>query len=64
VTPPIAKERISAAAPLRATAVKYQSEQDLFKAWQVAGLSGWIKEQLRPQTPTGAGDGQHVAKNE
>jgi acetyl esterase/lipase len=62
VTPPAAKERISAAAPLRTTVVKYQSIEDLFKSWQAAGLSGWIKQQLRPQAQKGNGD-DHVAKN-
>ena len=61
-TPPAAKERISDAAPLRATLVKYQSEKGLFAAWQVDGLSGWLKQQLRPQPPKGAED-QHTAKN-
>lgn len=61
-TPPAAKARISAGAPVRATLVKYQSDHDLFQAWQVLGLAGWIKEQLRPQSTKGAED-QHVAKN-
>jgi len=63
VTPPAAKERISAATPDRATVVKYQSAQDLYKSWQSAGLSGWIKHQLRAQPPKGAGDNHAVAKN-
>ncbi len=63
VTPPMAKEQISAAPPFRATVVRYQSPQDLFKAWQIAGLSGWIKQQLRPQPVKEAGDQHHVAKN-
>jgi len=29
--------------------VKYSSPQDLLKAWQVTGLSGWIKQQMRPE---------------
>jgi hypothetical protein len=62
-TPYAAKERISAAAPLRATVVKYQSEKELFAAWQTAGLSGWIKQKLRPQPLKGTGDDHHVAKN-
>jgi len=64
ITPPTARERIGAATSLRATIVKYQSPEDLFKAWQTAGLSGWIKQQLRPQSPRGTGDDRHAAKNE
>ena len=55
ITPPAARERIAAAAPLHATVVKYQSTEDLYKAWQTAGLSGWIKDHLRPQPPGGTG---------
>ena len=62
VTPPTAKERIAAAAPFRATVVKYQSAADLYKSWQSTGLSGWIKQQLRPQPAKGPGNDQHVAK--
>jgi acetyl esterase/lipase len=64
ITPPAAKERISGAAPLGATVVKYQSAEDLLKSWKTAGLSGWIKQQLRPQAPKGNGDDHHVAKNQ
>jgi hypothetical protein len=34
------------------------------KAWQTSGLSGWMKQQLRPQVPKGNGDEHHVAKNQ
>jgi cephalosporin-C deacetylase-like acetyl esterase len=64
VTPPAAKETIAAAAPLRTTLVKYQTAEDLLKSWQVAGLSGWIKQQLRSQKPKSNTDEGHVAKNE
>ena len=63
VTPPIAKEVINGVAPDRATVVKYQSAQDLYKAWQTVGLSSWIKQQLRLQPPRGSGDDHHAAKN-
>jgi acetyl esterase/lipase len=63
ITPPAARERIAAAVPFRATVVKYQSTEDLFKAWQTAGLSGWIKEQLRAQLPRGTGDDHRISKN-
>jgi acetyl esterase/lipase len=64
ITPPVARDRISADAPLRTTVVKYQGAEDLLQAWQTAGLSGWIKQQLRPQAPKGNGDDHHVAKNQ
>lgn len=52
ITPPAARERIAGTAPPRATIVKYQDTADLYKAWQITGLSGWIKQQLRLQSPT------------
>jgi len=55
ITPPAARERIAAAAPVRATVVKHRSPEDLYKAWETAGLSGWIKQQLRPQPPRETG---------
>jgi hypothetical protein len=64
VTPLPAKDRIASVASLRATVVKYQNAQDLYKSWQTAGLSGWIKQQLRPQPQKGIGDDHHVAKKE
>jgi len=54
LTPNIAKAKIAAAAPVRATLVQYSNAQELLKAWQSNGLSGWIKQQLRPQTPSGS----------
>jgi len=66
-TPKSVKERIAAAAPPQAQVVKYDGPQDLMKAWQISGLSGWIKQQLRPQSEkekevaTGAAD--HPASN-
>lgn len=63
ITPPTARQRIAAAVPLRATVVKYQNPEDLFKAWQTAGLSGWIKQQLRPQPPKPTGQDGHAAKD-
>ena len=48
-TPKSAKDRIAAAVPEQAQVVKYAGPEDLMKAWKVSGLSGWIKEQLRPQ---------------
>lgn len=63
ITPSSAKQRIADALSLHASIVKYQNAGDLYKSWQTAGLSGWIKEQLRPQPVKGADDDRHVAKN-
>jgi len=51
LTPNAAKAKIAAAVPVRATFVGYNNPQDLLKAWKIDGLSGWIKQQMRPQTP-------------
>jgi len=48
-TPKPVKERIAAALPEQAQFVTYVGPEDLLKAWKVSGLSGWIKQQLRPQ---------------
>jgi hypothetical protein len=62
-TPPAAKEMIAAAASPRAMVVRYQNPRDLLKAWKVTGLSGWIKQEMRSQTPKGQDD-HHIAKKE
>ena len=51
VTPNIVKERIASAVPHAAQLVKYTNAEDLLKAWKTSGLSGWIKEQMRPHKP-------------
>jgi len=51
VTPSSAKERIAAAAsvaPGKISLVRYANVDEHKKAWQVSGLSGWIKQQLTP----------------
>ena len=48
-TPKSAKERIAASVPDSAELVRYANAKDLLQAWQISGLSGWIKQQLRPQ---------------
>jgi len=48
-TPNLAKEKIAAGISVRATLVKYADQRDLLKAWQVTGLSGWMKQQMRPE---------------
>jgi len=60
-TPKIAKERIAAAVPIPGQLVKYENAQDLYKAWETSGLSGWIKQQMRPQTPKASPDGAPIA---
>jgi hypothetical protein len=50
-TPKTAKERLAVAAPNQSQVVKYQKTEDLFKAWKVSGVSGWIKQQMQPQKP-------------
>lgn len=61
VTPKIAKEKIAAAVPDPSQLVKYENAQDLLKAWKATGLSGWIKKQLRLQTPKDSADDRRVA---
>jgi hypothetical protein len=57
-TPNLAKEKIAAAMPVHSTLAKYNSPQDLLKAWQETGLSGWLKQQMRPEKkPTVVADG-------
>jgi hypothetical protein len=63
VTPSVAKVKISSAAPFRTILVKYQSPEDLFKTWQVSGLTGWIKQQLHSTPQKGTPDEHNVAKN-
>jgi hypothetical protein len=48
-TPKSAKERIATAVPEQAEVVNYAGPEDLLKAWKISGLSGWMKQQLRPQ---------------
>ncbi len=50
VTPKTAKQRIAASVHDSSQLVIYANANDLFKAWQSTGLSGWIKQQL--QSPT------------
>jgi len=50
-TPAKAKERLAAAVPSQDQVVKYQNDEALLKAWKTAGLSGWIKQQMRSQKP-------------
>lgn len=54
LTPHAAKAKIADAVPLRATLVRYNNPLELLRAWKSNGLSGWIKQQVRPQTPNGS----------
>jgi hypothetical protein len=61
ITPGIAKEKIATAMPVRTTLVRYANAQDLLKAWKTTGLSGWIKQQMRPQTSNGGQEDRGAA---
>jgi cephalosporin-C deacetylase-like acetyl esterase len=57
VTPKKAKERIAASVHDPNELVKYSNPEEHLKVWQVEGLSGWIKQQLRnPSQTSAAGD--------
>lgn len=51
LTPNAAKAKLADAAPPSATLVRYNNPQELLNAWKRNGLSGWIKQQMRPQVP-------------
>jgi len=55
LTPQRAKERIAGLLPNSSQLVRYANSEEHLKAWQQGGLSGWLKQQLRPQpqAPTG-----------
>jgi X-Pro dipeptidyl-peptidase (S15 family) len=53
-TPNAAKTKIADVVPHRATLVRYNNSQELLTAWKSTGLSGWIKQQMRPQPSTGS----------
>ena len=57
-TPKIAKEHIAAAMANPKQLVVYANAEDLLKAWETSGLSGWIKQQMRPQPPQGDDNGR------
>jgi hypothetical protein len=48
-TPKTAKQGIAAAVPDPKQLVQYSDAKDLMKAWQTTGLSGWIKQRMRPE---------------
>jgi hypothetical protein len=57
VTPQSAKERIAAVVPDPSDVVRYGNAEDLLKAWETTGLSGWIKQQiLSPNQQSVGGD--------
>jgi hypothetical protein len=61
ITPKVAKERLAAAVPDPSQVVKYRNPEELLKVWETSGLSGWIKQQVRLQTPKAGGDEGRVA---
>jgi len=54
VTPEKAKEKIAASVPARTIVAQYANAIEHMKAWQVEGMSAWIKKQLK-------GDGARAA---
>ena len=61
LTPKTARERIAVAVSDPSRLVRYENPADLLKAWQVTGLSGWIKQQMLSQNPRKSGDDGPVA---
>ena len=49
VTPSAAKDKIAAAAPKPTEVVRYPDVAAHVKEWQTDGLSGWLRERMRPQ---------------
>lgn len=49
LTPQRTKERIAGSLPNSSQLVRYANPEEHLKAWQQGGLSGWLKQQLRPQ---------------
>ena len=54
LTPDAAKPKIAEAMAPRAIVVRYSNPLDLLNAWKSNGLSGWIKQHVRLQTPDGS----------
>ncbi len=48
VTPPAAKDKIAAAVPKPEEIARYKDTSAHVKEWRENGLSGWLREQLRP----------------
>lgn len=48
VTPPAAKDKIAAAATKPTEVVRYPDVAAHVKEWQTDGLSGWLRERMRP----------------
>jgi hypothetical protein len=63
VTPKAAKNRLAAAVADPTQVVKYANPNELMKSWQTSGLSGWIKEQIRSQTPKDSRDDARAASS-
>jgi acetyl esterase/lipase len=56
LTPNNAKKRIAAALPNPQELVQYSNAEEHFKAYQLTGLAGWLKQQLRAQSQSEAPD--------
>jgi len=50
VTPPSAKDKLSAAVGTPGLAIRYKDAGAHLAAWRSNGISGWIREQLMPST--------------
>lgn len=48
--PEAVREKIAAVVPDQKDLLTYENAQALFRAWQASGLSGWLKQQLRPES--------------
>jgi hypothetical protein len=48
VTPIQSKDKIAAAVQNPGQLVRYKNEREHLNAWRIAGLSGWIRDQMRP----------------
>jgi acetyl esterase/lipase len=63
-TPKAAKDRIAAAVPDPSQLAQYASPMDMLKSWQTTGLSGWMKQQMRPHTLRKGSDDGRIALEE
>jgi hypothetical protein len=50
VTPPSAKDKLSAAVGSADSVVRYKDASAHLAAWRASGISGWIRDQLTPST--------------
>lgn len=58
ITPADAKDKIAAAVPGPEQVARYKDEAAYREAWKVSGLSGWLREQIRPSIAPLSADSQ------